>query len=353
MWWDRFLDPFRGKAVTIPPLDGALTPNRALDEADLVFRSAAAEDLAAVGGDVLVADGAAVWRVGGGVIARFPAPVAALAAQADGGFAAALADGSVEIRGGRFDGRRIAPPAGAPPFGPTAMAALGDGELVLCRGAADRPPADWQIDLMDRGAGGSVVRLDLETGAETVLAAGLGWPAGVLVEADRSIVVAEAWRHRLVRISPDGRGRVSPVLEDLPGYPGRMTRAADGGAWLALFAPRNRLVELVLQEDGFRRAMMAEVPRAAWIAPALSSGATFLEPLQNGGVIVMGIRKPWAPTRSYGLAVRLDAAHRPVRSLHSRADGGRHGVTAVVETGGTVHVLARGGGAVLRTEAGR
>ncbi len=31
MFIDRLLDPFRGKAVTIPPMDGALKPNTALE----------------------------------------------------------------------------------------------------------------------------------------------------------------------------------------------------------------------------------------------------------------------------------------------------------------------------------
>jgi len=51
--------------------------------------------------------------------------------------------------------------------------------------------------------------------------------------------------------------------------------AADGGAWLALFAPRNRLIEFTLLEDAYRTQMMREVPREYWIAPALASGTTF------------------------------------------------------------------------------
>ena len=47
----------------------------------------------------------------------------------------------------------------------------------------------------------------------------------------------------------------------------------------------------------------------------------------------MGIHKPWAPSRSYGLVVRLDAAMRPVASFHSRANGHRHGVTSAIEVG--------------------
>jgi hypothetical protein len=93
--------------------------------------------------------------------------------------------------------------------------------------------------------------------------------------------------------------------------------------------------------------MMRDVPREYWIAPALASGASFLEPLQCGGVRTMGIHKPWSPSRSYGLVVKLDAQLRPVASFHSRANGHRHGVTSVAELGGRTFAAAKGGNAIL------
>ena len=166
---------------------------------------------------------------------------------------------------------------------------------------------------------------------------------------------AESWRHRLVAISRQG-GTPQPLLTKLPGYPARLAPASDGGAWLALFAPRNRLIEFVLLEHDYRAAMMRETERPHWIAPALASGASFLEPLQSGGVKTMGIHKPWSPSRSYGLVVRLDAALQPVASFHSRANGRRHGITSVIEAGGQVLAASQGGNAILaidaRTEAG-
>src|SRR5262249_57725813 len=113
-----------------------------------------------------------------------------------------------------------------------------------------------------------------------------------------------------------------------------------------------RVIGFSLAEDAYRTEMMREVPRACWIAPALASGESFLEPLQCGGVKTMGIHKPWSPTRSYGLVVRLDAAMRPVASFHSRANGERHGVTSVLEVGRRVLVAAKGGNAILDLGAG-
>lgn len=61
----------------------------------------------------------------------------------------------------------------------------------------------------------------------------------------------------------------------------------------------------------------------------------------------MGVHKPWSPSRSYGLAVRLDEKMQPLFSLHSRADGTRHGVCSVLEDCGRLLVAARGGDCIL------
>ncbi|HNB28989.1 MAG TPA: hypothetical protein PLR41_18610, partial [Alphaproteobacteria bacterium] len=67
----------------------------------------------------------------------------------------------------------------------------------------------------------------------------------------------------------------------------------------------------------------------------------------SGGVKTMGVHKPWSPSRSYGLAVKLDDQLRPQASYHSRANGRRHGVTAIAEFAGRTLVAAKGGGAIL------
>ena len=62
----------------------------------------------------------------------------------------------------------------------------------------------------------------------------------------------------------------------------------------------------------------------------------------------MGVMKPWAPPRSYGLVIRLGADGLPRNSLHSRADGINHGIVAAVEFGGDLVMIAKGPGRVLR-----
>jgi hypothetical protein len=163
------------------------------------------------------------------------------------------------------------------------------------------------------------------------------------------MVVSESWRHQLVRFSATGNR--ATVLTHLPGYPSRLAPASDGGAWLTLFAPRNRLIEFVLQETHYRQDMIDQVPPAYWIAPALASNRSFLEPLQCGGIRTMGIHKPWSPSRSYGLVVKLDRDMQPQFSLHSRANGTRHGICSVAEKDGRLFVGSKGGDCVLALDA--
>ncbi len=93
--------------------------------------------------------------------------------------------------------------------------------------------------------------------------------------------------------------------------------------------------------------MIEEIDPAYWIAPALSSGNSFLEPLQGAGVKMRGVMKPWAPPRSYGLVVKLSAQGAVEDSYHSRLDGSRHGVVAAVECNGSLFVLSKGSGCIL------
>jgi len=337
----------RGEAaVTVPPLDGALRPNRRLDEAGSRFVLEGVDCLAVHDGAIVASAGDAVFALGqDGAWTRrgaYGAPVACLAALGDGGLAVALADGGIVVEGGGFAGRRYRVDAGVRCI--TAMAAAGP-ELCVANGSNAHGAADWQRDLLGRRASGSLWCIDLRSGASRRLADGLAWPAGLALDPD-GLVFSEAWKHRLARIDPARPAPPHSLLADLPGYPGRIAPAA-GGHWLALFAPRSQLVEFVLREPGYCRRMMAEVPPPFWVAPKLRSGRSFYESLQGGGVKHLGMLKPWAPTMSAGLCVKLDRQYQPRSSLQSRADGATHGVTSAVEHRGRVYVAARGDDVVV------
>ena len=56
----------------------------------------------------------------------------------------------------------------------------------------------------------------------------------------------------------------------------------------------------------------------------------------------LGILKPWAPTQSYGLVIRLDERMQPLASHHSRADGTVHGITSCLEVGNRLYATSKG-----------
>ncbi len=203
---------------------------------------------------------------------------------------------------------------------------------------------------MERQCAGSVWQVSVSDGSARKLADRLGFPFGIsALEAD--IVICESWRHRLLRLSETGS---KTLLADLPGYPARIAAAIGGGYWLCVFAPRSQLIELVLIERAFRERMLRELAPECWVAPSLAPARSFLEPMQGGALRTHGIVKPWSPTRSYGLLIRLDGRFRPIASYHSRADGKHHGVTSCVDAGSTVLITSKGGDAILalRTTAG-
>lgn len=346
MIFDPILDIFRGKAVTIPPMDGALKPNTALDEAPVALEIEAPDNLCSDGERLIFSSHEKVFAWQGGRIEEiqsFDAPVTALAVSSAGDLAIGLDNGDLGLMPRDGNPRQL--PATANLACPTALAFDGTEALYVAHGSARHRPSDWAVDLMSKNAFGSVWRLDLAgKGSAKLVVQGLAFPNGLLADRD-TVIVAEAWQHRVTRLAADGAQK--PILEKLPGYPARLSPAGDGGVWLALFAPRNRLIEFTLLEDAYRQQMMRDVPREYWIAPALASGTSFLEPLQCGGVRTMGIHKPWSPSRSYGLVVKLDASLRPVASFHSRANGHRHGVTSVAELGGRVFAASKGGHAIL------
>ncbi|MCW2305839.1 SMP-30/gluconolactonase/LRE family protein [Rhodobium gokarnense] len=343
MIFDPILDLFRGKAITIPPLDGAFLANAALDEAPVVTELTVADNLCVAAGTVYASSGPGLYRLDDGGererVEGFAEPITALAASADGTLAVALDDGTL-IEGGV----QVPLPKGISCI--TALAYGEDGSLWLANGSGQHPPSAWVADLMEKNASGSVWRRKAG-GAFERMARGLAWPYGVLPRSGDMAIVSESWRHRLVRVDAGG---ADPVLKHLPGYPARLAPAADGGVLLSIFAPRNRLIELVLQEKHYRYDMMLEVPREYWIAPTLSSGRSFLEPLQCGGIRTMGVHKAWAPSRSYGMVVRLDEHLAPVASLHSRANGQRHGTTSAIEADGRLLVASKGGNCILAPE---
>ena len=338
-WKDRLLG--RGdSSITVPVFDGALKSNNILEEAQVFAALEAPEDLATDGRSLFVADGRTVLRydapstgAGPTEVHRFDQPVTALACLPAGGLAIAL------------DGREVRIVGGARMNAVNAISATADGRLLVTDGSLEHPVAHWRHDLMGLGRSGRLFELNPSGGEARVLASGLAHAFGACA-AGTEVWVSESWSHRVRACAGGKRGRA--VTDSLPGYPSRISPAQGGGFWLTCFTLRTQLVEFVLREPAYRRRMLAEIEPQYWIAPALNSGNTFLEPMQGAQLKMMGVVKPWAPPRSYGLVIRLTEEGRVRYSLHSRFDGKHHGVVAAVECQDDLYVLAKGCRRILR-----
>lgn len=356
-----FVDRMRGQgeaAITVPVLDGPLMPNRALDDrSTAVFRAAAVDNLIATGNGLMFSVGDELRQIPRSgamqLVHTFGGEITALACCGTGNaMAVAVEDHGIVVHGGEHAGTTVDDLARWGLAGRlkcvTAMAWSYSDVLIVATGSSSRGPGEWRRDLLEGGCTGTVLRIDLKAGKATVLASGLAWPSGVAAKADGTVYLSETWKHRVLVIRPRGQNNI--VQDDLPGYPHRIACATGGGYWLSFLSIRNQLVEFILREPEYRRRMVAEVPEPYWMAPALASGLSFKEPMQQNQLRQMGIMKPWAPTRSYGLVVRCDADMRPVESFHSRSDGRVHGVTAACDFDGDLYVCAKGAGAIVRLE---
>ena len=332
--------------VTVPAMDGALRPNDALNMAAVMARLEGIDNVICVDGSTYFSAGDSLYTITGrskapSAVRQFDCAITALACAANGEMAVALSDGRIAIIADKrekiFDAAKN---AGLNCI--TAICFFDTQSLLICIGSQQHPVDQWVHDLMGQGSSGSVWKFDLKTQNMSKLADNLAWPNGLMVQAAQ-IFVSESWRHRIVEIV---EGKPRAILSDLPGYPARMS-SVEGGVLLCLFAPRSQLIEFVLRERKYCKRMMMEVPSSYWVAPAYFSGRSFLEPLQGGSVKQLGILKPWAPTRSYGLLIKLDTQFEPVASFHSRSGGLFHGITSAAVLKDKVLLTSRGADALL------
>jgi hypothetical protein len=120
------------------------------------------------------------------------------------------------------------------------------------------------LDIIEHGGHGRLLEYDPATRRTTVLRRGLDFANGVSLAFDqRSVLLSETGAYRIVRVWRDAprRGELEPVLEALPGFPDNIKRGRDGRYWVALFAPRNALLDRLAAWPTLRQ-MLLRIPAA-------------------------------------------------------------------------------------------
>jgi hypothetical protein len=364
--FDHFLRDIRsvinrdGEDNAIPPLDGALSPNDRLDACTPIGDPLPGLDdvVAAADGALFVSAGKSVLRLSGegfasrAVVAEFEGDAGGLAIHPDGRLLVCVAGhGLAALDPARGNPQWLDAVDGQALTGLISVAASADGRIFAVEGSVGRPPDQWRNDLMEKRHQGRLVACDASLGSPTTLLQDLHYPYGLAIAPESGeLWFTESWAHRISRMALTGSGAGRPVVvqRNLPGYPARLKLDGRGGFFLGLFARRTHLIEFVLKEDDFRQEMIAGMAPDYWIAPAYAGGADCLEPMQIGGVKALGIQKPWAPPRSYGLLVHLDGEGEATDSVHSRAGGRFHGITGAWATPQGAVIASRGAGRLLR-----
>lgn len=345
----------------VPVMDGPLRPNHRLDAARVVGEPLPEADDVAVhkDGTVFVSSGTQIVALSGRtlserrVFAECNGPVGPLAMDGETVLAGVAGQGVVRLDRGGTEVARLASADGRPLRCTTALARMPDGRIAIADGSERHAPGDWCRDLLERGRSGRIAIAPPDLKSAATVCDRLAWPFGLMVSPDnRSLWFTESWRHRISTVRIDSNAAPVPIVPNLPGYPARLATDGRGGAWLAVFALRTQLVEFVLRERKYCDAMLATVDPRYWIAPSLRALGHYLEPLQGGGIKKLGLVKPWAPPRSYGLIVRLSGDGDVVASQHSRAGGRHHGITAVRAWGERLLVVAKGHGLLLDADGG-
>ncbi|WP_322864954.1 hypothetical protein U5922_001340 [Aquicoccus sp. G2-2] len=332
----------------IPVLDGGFSPNTRLDDAEDVAEIDTPDALA-VGGDgaVFVSSGCEILRFGNRdfsqpeQFAAFEHPVGALAFGNGRLYVALAGQGVVALDDSGQEVKRLEI-VGRERLGcVTAIAVGGDGSVFVADGSRGNDAGNWLKDLMEKRPGsGRIIGCSGDLDAANVLCDGLSWPAGIAADGEM-LLVTEAWAHRLLSIPRKG-GMARVVVKNFAGYPSRIQPASAGGHWVSFFAVRTQLTEFVLREDAFRKLMMERIDRNLWIGPSLGDHFDYREPTQVGRIKKLGIQKPWAPPRSYGLVARVNEAGEAIESLHSRVSGETHGITDLAESAGRLWMISKG-----------
>ena len=348
---DRVLFPNR-EAHAVPVLDGPFSPNSRLDSARPLGEPIERLHDFGLGPDdaLYVSSGDRILRCTGqnfadrSVFAQLPGQVGGLAwTPGDRLLACVSGVGLVALSlSGQTVGKLDAV-AGESVECPTAVTVAEDGTVFVCNGSRHNRPEDWLPDLIQqREPSGRLIACGADLAGARVIADRLAWPAGAaMASGGREVLVTESWSHRLSAFGRDSGTRRN-IVKNFAGYPARISADPAGGFWMAFVGMRTQLIEFILRERDFCEAMMASVPRELWIGPKVEGGFDYREPTQIGRIKKLGIQKPWAPPRSYGLVAKLDRDGDPIESFHSRVDGRLHGMTSVRRVGGRVLAASRG-----------
>jgi len=145
-------------------------------------------------------------------------------------------------------------------------------------------------DLLEHGPNGRLLEYDGATGQTHTLVAGLHFANGVAVGPDDAyVLVNETAKYRVLRFWLKGEkaGTTEVFIDNLPGFPDNITWNGRDRFWLALFAPRDAMLDEMLPGNLYLRKVVARLPAALQPKPKMHA---FVLGLDHDGKVVANLQ---------------------------------------------------------------
>lgn len=142
-----------------------------------------------------------------------------------------------------------------------------DGQVYFSDASSKYGNGHYLADILEHGGHGRLLRFNPATGQTQVLLRGLQFANGVAVGPGGAFVaVTETGAYRVVRywLSGPKAGTHDLLIDNLPGFPDGISFNGQQRFWIALFAPRDTLLDAVAGQP-WLRTLVFHLP--AWAQP--------------------------------------------------------------------------------------
>lgn len=145
-------------------------------------------------------------------------------------------------------------------------------------------------DLLEHGANGRLLAYNVDSKQVHVLMSGLHFANGVAVGPDDAyVLVNETGKYRILRywLKGEKAGTHDVFIDNLPGFPDNLSFNNRDRFWVAIYAPRNAMLDELLPGSPFVRKVVARLP--AFLQPKAAQHA-FVLGLDLEGKVVANLQ---------------------------------------------------------------